>query len=246
MTTQANRTCNLCSQPAPPSELTDVGDTEVCQACIDRYYTECGECGGYTRNSLMERRLDGAMLCHPCRYRRYVYSSPLDCYTRSDEAVSTVDTEEVASLAYAEGNWYLRRHTGEWYENEPEDREINDYSTDIFDIRDIPEPGKWTIANEFLGHWHEGFWYSNEYSPPARCSSFDGWYGVGYSGKRWRRVYHGSDMGGNIATEGIDADKPWWDDEAWNYNQHDPDREAARLLAEHCNPRRDISLNEEK
>jgi hypothetical protein len=105
----------------------------LCRSCL-----RCADCEEDLSGERWEvgRNCDGARVCESCA-ESYVYSGPMDCVIRSEDAVYIDDAEEYVTQDYAERHYFYHESAGEWrsYEEETEDEDslLFEYGEDVLD-----------------------------------------------------------------------------------------------------------------
>lgn len=80
--------CNECGDWHYVSYLVDTKDgRQLCEYCIDRYYTECEHCGEYVPNDDVYITLDRSAVCSDCLREHYTECADCGEYVPNDEAV---------------------------------------------------------------------------------------------------------------------------------------------------------------
>ena len=109
--------CEDCgaSQSIDDRHLLSNGD-QVCDVCHETYF-RCDHCEEDAPNSQRARTEHGNDICERCQFRHYTYSNIQQRYISNDSTVTFCDSDEVASLSWAETYGY-QDHSGDWYQDE--------------------------------------------------------------------------------------------------------------------------------
>jgi hypothetical protein len=135
-------TCWDCQEQVPESEIEKVSrNRDVCLHCREDHWVECDDCGELVANDDMTRTDNGHAVCQSCLDDHYSYSDTEGEWIHNNDCITAEDTEEVVSDSYAQRHWEMD-DDGNWYANGlPNPAGLLDYNTNIFDVRDLPEPG---------------------------------------------------------------------------------------------------------
>ena len=134
--------CWDCEEDVPESEIEKVsGNRDVCSSCREDHWSECDECEDVLHNDDLTHTNNDRDVCERCLNSYYTYSALENEWIPDADCVTAEDTRESVSEAYAQDNWE-RDDDGNWYQDGVPNRSgLMDYTTNIFDVRDLPEPG---------------------------------------------------------------------------------------------------------
>lgn len=134
--------CWDCQEDVPESEIEKVsGNRDVCSSCREDHWSECDECEDVLHNDDLTHTNNDRDVCERCLNSYYTYSALENEWIPDADCVTAEDTRESVSEAYAQDNWE-RDDDGNWYQDGVPNRSgLMDYTTNIFDVRDLPEPG---------------------------------------------------------------------------------------------------------